>query len=878
MNKNNIIKCKNKYLAFSFLLFIFGLLFLFNTNNTALAAYNGSFVNSSTPYAGGGCYMQVYNTRTGKYYAGIYNSDWDSDIVIENDDFRHDDVLECDAYTCYAYGSYWVYKGDSLATLTRDAYYKESDRYVDHLNFTVRITSKVTKVSCSATYNSTMGEQLSVTIYSASDSIIPQVYLDSERPDDSKVLIGHNITITGTDNIKVKGWKVTDNSVKSPDGFTDFAGSPATTKSYSYICNTSGIFYAWVIDIYGNVSDYARFNVGTSPTGTISAPSAQVGETVRYSVSVSSGTTPYRYQWYIGAPEPAVRETTFDDWTVEGGSPYFYKVEGATNSYYSYEAVQNHYNKYVLCAIDNGYDVVFISQKMEIKFAPEVNATVSPAVEDSTTGGIQTAHVKKGGKAVLFANIILHGDPDDYTFQWYSAGSSTSVGNAIPGATDSIYEVIPRNTQTTYYYCRISNGIYAETNRVCVRSDVTEPIIDKGDFEENIYVNESVAINIPLIVTSTGYGFNKDNFVASDVRVLVKESGLSPLEVTPSVKELTYDEDNSTETDYHYNLKLEGIPENGKLSLLIAANSFQDEFGNGNAKTEIFTNITVDNVEPVIKFSKILSGVEIDPSYTGDYYISSSEKDLVIELYVEEGVAYDTSEFTAADIGLKVGTSLLGSAYSKSLQFSYREDTRYYYKLTLSRISGNGQLYVYVDSNKVKDKATNGNATKRPEEKNIEIKNIRIDNTNPAIQSIRMNLGNPSGPEYLGSADTSWHKGWTNNSVYITVVATDSSLIDYYTVSKDNKSTFTRLAGNQDRIDSDYNGTVYYRVYDKAGNMFETGCDVKIDMTKPAPTKVLLHEERENGSLYVYNSVKPTNKSIYTNADTPKDTGNTNLQ
>ena len=41
----------------------------------------------------------------------------------------------------------------------------------------------------------------------------------------------------------------------------------------------------------------------------------------------------------------------------------------------------------------------------------------------------------------------------------------------------------------------------------------------------------------------------------------------------------TYDEDNSTETDYHYNLKLEGIPENGKLSLLIAANSFEDEFG-----------------------------------------------------------------------------------------------------------------------------------------------------------------------------------------------------------------------------------------------------------------------------------------------------------
>ena len=871
MTKNNVIYNKNKIVQF-LSIFIIGLLFILSIDNNAMAA-NGSYIDQSTPYTGGGCYMQVYNTRTGKYYTGIYNSDWDSNIVVDGSDFRHDDVLECDAYTLYAYGSYWVYKGDSYATLLRDKYYKASDRYTDHLTFTVRVTSKVTKISCSASYNSTLGEELSVTIYSASDNIIPTVSLTSEGPDNSKVLINHDITITGTDNIKVKGWKVTSDSVKSPEGFTDFEGEADVTKSYVYSCPTAGFYYAWVIDIYGNVSDYASFTVGTSPVGTISAPAVSVGESVRFTVSVSSGTTPYTYQWYIGAPTAARRNSTYDEWNVNGENPDIYKIDGATSSYYNYVATQNDYNKYVLCAINNGYDIVFISEKMSINFAPQVKALVSPSVEDSTTG-VETAHVKKGGKATLTATITVHGDPDVYSYQWYSASTLTGAGSVVPGATRDTYEVIARTTQTVYYFCRVNNGKYAESNRVCVRSDVTEPTINIGEFNDNIYVNENVEFDIPLVITSTGYGFDKDNFDESDIKILVRENGAVATEITPEIKKLSFEPSNSSNVDFNYTLKLKGLKENGILSLMILEDSFEDEFGNGNAKTEIITDIKVDNVDPVIKFSSILGGVEVDPRTTDNYYLTSNDTDLVIELYVEEEVGYDINEFNAADVAIKVGTNVLTSGFSRSLHFSEKDGSRYYYRLTLSRIPGNGQLYVYVNAGNVVDKATNGNATKNPNEKEIEVSRIIIDNTKPSIDSIRMNIGSASGPEYPGSLD-SWHQGWSNDNVYITVNASDTSGIDYYMVSRDNKVSFSKLANSRDHVDNDFNGTIYYRVYDKAGNMEESSCNVKVDKTAPVATKVLLHEERPTGSIYVFNSDKPTNKSIYTTADTPKDVGNT---
>ena len=69
----------------------------------------------------------------------------------------------------------------------------------------------------------------------------------------------------------------------------------------------------------------------------------------------------------------------------------------------------------------------------------------------------------------------------------------------------------------------------------------------------------------------------------------------------------------------------------------------------------------------------------------------------------------------------------------------------------------------------------------------------------PVIDSIRMNIGSSSGPEYPTSLD-SWHQGWANDNVFITVNASDTSGIEYYMSSRDNKVTFSRMTNNRDHV------------------------------------------------------------------------------
>ena len=641
----NITRAKNSNLRRISLILIlsFILMVLFSNISLAVSEWNGRPSVFNGGNHGSGVFLDVCNERTGLHYDGVYHRNFESNLVVENGDFKAGDTLSCHAFTCYPYGEYYVYKGSSVSSLSVDEHYTCPSPHPEDLYWSVTITSKVTKIYSSTDARNPKQSWVSVLIYSTADETPPQVSVNK-----TKVLKGTSVTITGTDNEKVVGYKITTSSVKPTSGFTNFSGGTNTRKTATVTCNTTGTFYAWVIDETGNISSSASYTVGTAPGGYITAPAVKVGESVTFTCVVNSGTAPYTsYQWY-----------------VNGGI-----ISGATGTTYTYTGNKAHNGKSVVCKVGNGYATTDITGTITVYYQPVVNAkcTAATQVVSDTEG-----HVKKSGKATLKASVTTAGNPNTYTYQWYKSSVSSLGGTPIVGATSATYDFYPTENQTTYFYCKINNTQYdTYTNSVLIKADVTEPTITKGTpFNENIYVNRNVEVTIPLVVSDTGHGYTTSSFKGSQVVVKVNDTTVSP------TKTLTYK--SKSGTNYYYELKLLGLTGNGKLSFEIPANSFTDDYGNGNIAYSYATNVEVDNIDPVIYFSKVISGQR-------EGYIAQRHSDLVIELYINEKIGIDTNEFTASDIKLKAITSgspanasPVADSFSKTLQYVRKEGSNYY--------------------------------------------------------------------------------------------------------------------------------------------------------------------------------------------------------
>lgn len=451
------------------------------------------------------------------------------------------------------------------------------------------------------------------------------------------------------------------------------------------------------------------------------------------------------------------------------------------------------------------------------------------------------------------------GNPSNYTYQWYSATTSTSNGTAISGATNSKYTYTPtENIHERYYYCVVSNGYYEVTsNRAKLVADVTRPTINIGT-PSNTSININTKFTVPIIVTDTGEGLDISSFSSSDV--IIKVNGA---QVTPTIKDLVYS--STSGNNYTYTLTLQGIISDGALTIEIPSESISDNFGNKNLSTSmLITGLMLDNKPPVISKNGGVEGAN-------DGYINK-EDTIKIPIKITDVGGIDPSQFTKEDVIVKAGETEVEDAVV-SVTYVENNGDDYEYIITISNITEEGELSLEIPENKVIDKASNGN-----DKTVISGLDVIVDNTAPKITKVVLSLGGYNSSTLYPSSLPSINESWINENVYVVVNAIDEgtlpSGVESYWHSEGNTTNFVQVTADREIWQKEMNNTVYYRVVDKAGNVSEiANVVIKIDKTSPIPAGLTMKYNRENGLTYIYDVTNPATNSIYIKPETTTDTG-----
>ncbi len=203
--------------------------------------------------------------------------------------------------------------------------------------------------------------------------------------------------------------------------------SGGTVSSWTFTPTSVGT-YTVHVNVTDNVGSIARSNtanvtVNPTPTVTIAPASAvmDVGQSKQFLSSISGGTLPFSYQWYLN-------DTT---------------VSGATNPTWSFApSTSGLYNIHV-----NATDGVGFTAKSNIAVVT-VNPTLSVAVSPSST-------ILDVGQSQLLSSSITGGTAP-YAYQWYLNGT------LITGATSSTWTFTPASAGFNSISLRVTDTVAVE--------------------------------------------------------------------------------------------------------------------------------------------------------------------------------------------------------------------------------------------------------------------------------------------------------------------------------------------------------------------------------------------------------------------------------
>jgi outer membrane protein assembly factor BamB/PKD repeat protein len=210
------------------------------------------------------------------------------------------------------------------------------------------------------------------------------------------------------------------------------AASGAISANWSFTPTSPGIY-----EIYVNVTDGVNltaksFNTTTAtvyaiPSVSLSPPSAilDVGESLLFTSSISGGTGPYSYQWYLD------------------GSP----VSGATSSTWKYTTNSTgSHTVYVKVTDNTGTHANSNTANVTVNLALSVTLAPSFAVMEPPIAPVFTSTVS-GGTA-------------PYTYQWYLNGAP------VLGATNVSWLFTPTSAGSYTVYLNVTDslGVWAKSN------------------------------------------------------------------------------------------------------------------------------------------------------------------------------------------------------------------------------------------------------------------------------------------------------------------------------------------------------------------------------------------------------------------------------
>ncbi len=202
----------------------------------------------------------------------------------------------------------------------------------------------------------------------------------------------------------------------------------ATSATWTFTPASAGSYrvYVNVTDSAGIRAKYNTASVTVNPALSLSigwAPSAtfmDVGQSKLFTATVSGGTSPYSYQWYLNGT----------------------LVSGATSSTWSFAPSSSGLKNIHVNVTDGaGY-----RKKSDV-----ASITVNPAPSVNVSPGSVAMDV---GQSQLFGASVSGGSPP-FTYRWYLNGS------LIPGAINSTWTYAPTSSGSSTVYARISDAAAA---------------------------------------------------------------------------------------------------------------------------------------------------------------------------------------------------------------------------------------------------------------------------------------------------------------------------------------------------------------------------------------------------------------------------------
>jgi PKD repeat protein len=205
--------------------------------------------------------------------------------------------------------------------------------------------------------------------------------------------------------------------------------SGGTNPTWTFTPISSGFYTVYLIVTDGvsasATSDTANVNVNPQLQVTISPSSATIyrGQSQLFTSSVSGGTSPYFYQWYLdGAP-----------------------VSGATNPTWTFTPTTTGiYQIYLKVTDDVNVIVQSNTAQLTVNSPPSVGVTISPS-----------AAVIDIGQSVDFTSTVTGGTPP-FSYQWYLDG------NPVSGATNPAWTFTPSSSGNYQVYLKVTDSLNVE--------------------------------------------------------------------------------------------------------------------------------------------------------------------------------------------------------------------------------------------------------------------------------------------------------------------------------------------------------------------------------------------------------------------------------
>ena len=247
-----------------------------------------------------------------------------------------------------------------------------------------------------------------------------------------------NTMKSGSVTLKKNGTVVVGNSASQSFSMTNYcnwANFPLTLYEpgeYTYELN--------IKDINGNNytggQEFYIYDVAPVISSQPTAKTVKQGNSVTFSTSVSQGTN-VKYQWYYATSSSGTGTA------ISGATSRTYTISSATKSMNG---------RYYYCRVTNyGNSVKTNSAKLTVYNPPTVTNPSAKSIKE--------------GYTTSFSVTASGGNPSSYTYQWYSASSTSGSGTKISGATSRIYSITgSQSNNGKYYYCQVSNGQYTVTS------------------------------------------------------------------------------------------------------------------------------------------------------------------------------------------------------------------------------------------------------------------------------------------------------------------------------------------------------------------------------------------------------------------------------